>query len=83
MPRSVSLLLHFRFFANAASDADIMQIQYAYELLTNLVWKRDYDVYGIDESLVSSYFCFLTQKDFFCFIFIGNIIPWFNACSIL
>lgn len=52
-----------------------MQIQYAYELLTNLVWKRDYDVYGIDESLVSSYFCFLTQKDFFCFIFIGNIIP--------
>lgn len=30
-----------------------MQIQYAYELLTNLVWKRDYDMYGIDESVVS------------------------------
>lgn len=35
-----------------------MQIQYAYGLLTNPVWKRDYDLYGIDESLVTSYFCF-------------------------
>ncbi|KAG2321275.1 hypothetical protein Bca4012_055790 [Brassica carinata] len=31
--------------------ADFIKIQYAYELLTNLVWKRDYDVYGIDESV--------------------------------
>lgn len=30
---------------------DFIKIQYAYELLTNLVWKRDYDVYGIDESV--------------------------------
>ncbi|CAE5957876.1 unnamed protein product [Arabidopsis arenosa] len=31
--------------------ADFIKIQYAYELLTNLVWKRDYDLYGIDESV--------------------------------
>ncbi|ESQ34929.1 hypothetical protein EUTSA_v10006967mg [Eutrema salsugineum] len=34
-----------------ARPADFIKIQYAYELLTNLVWKRDYDVYGIDESV--------------------------------
>ncbi|CAH8391081.1 unnamed protein product [Eruca vesicaria subsp. sativa] len=34
-----------------ARPADFVKIQYAYELLTNLVWKRDYDLYGIDESL--------------------------------
>ncbi|XP_010498278.1 PREDICTED: uncharacterized protein LOC104775990 [Camelina sativa] len=31
--------------------ADFIKIQYAYELLTNPVWKRDYDIYGIDESV--------------------------------
>lgn len=53
-----------------------MQIQYAYELLTNPVWKRDYDLYGIDESLVSSYFRFFIHDvhkerfvlDFFFFL---------------
>ncbi|CAN6901283.1 unnamed protein product [Brassica oleracea] len=34
-----------------ARPADFIKIQYAYELLTNPVWKRDYDLYGIDESL--------------------------------
>lgn len=30
-----------------------LQIRYAYELLTNPIWKRNYDVFGIDEQLVS------------------------------
>ncbi|KAL0757291.1 hypothetical protein Bca101_094959 [Brassica carinata] len=34
-----------------ARPADFIKIQYAYELLTNPVWKRDYDLYAIDESL--------------------------------
>uniref|UniRef100_A0A1J3G654 DnaJ-like protein subfamily C member 16 n=1 Tax=Noccaea caerulescens TaxID=107243 RepID=A0A1J3G654_NOCCA len=34
-----------------ALPVDFIKIQYAYELLTNLVWKRDYDLYGIDESV--------------------------------
>ncbi|VVA91800.1 unnamed protein product [Arabis nemorensis] len=34
-----------------ARPAEFIKIQYAYELLTNLVWKRDYDLYGIDESV--------------------------------
>ncbi|XP_071702015.1 uncharacterized protein [Rutidosis leptorrhynchoides] len=27
----------------------MIKIQYAYELLTNPIWKRDYDIFGIDE----------------------------------
>ncbi|CAA7013673.1 unnamed protein product [Microthlaspi erraticum] len=34
-----------------ALPVDFIKIQYAYELLTNSVWKRDYDLYGIDESV--------------------------------
>ncbi|GLU12402.1 hypothetical protein SLE2022_290870 [Rubroshorea leprosula] len=30
---------------------DFIKIQYAYELLTNPLWKRDYDLFGIDEQL--------------------------------
>lgn len=33
-----------------------LQIRYAYELLTNPLWKRDYDIFGIDEQLVSTLF---------------------------
>ncbi|MED6146168.1 hypothetical protein PIB30_032100 [Stylosanthes scabra] len=29
----------------------VLKIQYAYELLTNPLWKRDYDLFGIDEQL--------------------------------
>ncbi|MCL7029995.1 hypothetical protein MKW94_017319 [Papaver nudicaule] len=30
---------------------DFVQIRYAYELLTNPLWKRDYDAFGVDEHL--------------------------------
>ncbi|MCL7031837.1 hypothetical protein MKW94_029295 [Papaver nudicaule] len=30
---------------------DFVQIRYAYELLTNPLWKRDYDAYGVDEHI--------------------------------
>ncbi|PIA62806.1 hypothetical protein AQUCO_00200672v1 [Aquilegia coerulea] len=30
---------------------DFIKIQYAFELLTNPIWKRDYDMFGIDEQL--------------------------------
>ncbi|KAH9721928.1 J domain-containing protein [Citrus sinensis] len=33
------------------STADFLKIQYAYELLTDPLWKRNYDIYGIDEQL--------------------------------
>lgn len=36
-----------------------LQIRYAYELLTNPLWKRDYDLFGIDEQLVSTFDCIL------------------------
>ncbi|XP_054807258.1 uncharacterized protein LOC129309633 isoform X2 [Prosopis cineraria] len=40
---------------NSASEApdilEILKVRYAYELLTNPTWKRDYDVFGIDEQL--------------------------------
>lgn len=31
----------------------LLQIRYAYELLTNPIWKRNYDVFGINEQDVS------------------------------
>ncbi|GAA0145525.1 chaperone [Lithospermum erythrorhizon] len=31
------------------STIDFIKVQYAFELLTNELWKRDYDVFGIDE----------------------------------
>ncbi|XP_050223024.1 uncharacterized protein LOC126673092 [Mercurialis annua] len=30
---------------------EFLEIQYAYELLTNPLWKRDYDIFGVDEQL--------------------------------
>ncbi|KAK6925040.1 DnaJ domain [Dillenia turbinata] len=33
------------------STLDFLKIQYAYELLANPIWKRDYDLFGIDEQL--------------------------------
>ena len=33
------------------------QIRYAYELLTNPLLKRDYEIFGIDEQLVSFSSC--------------------------
>ncbi|VAH43482.1 unnamed protein product [Triticum turgidum subsp. durum] len=33
---------------NDLSTVDIIKIRYAYELLTNPVWKRDYDLFGLD-----------------------------------
>ncbi|PQP93131.1 uncharacterized protein Pyn_31186 [Prunus yedoensis var. nudiflora] len=30
---------------------DFIKIQYAYELLTNPLWKRNYDIFGIDEQM--------------------------------
>ncbi|KAI3504671.1 hypothetical protein L1887_26318 [Cichorium endivia] len=34
-----------------SSTLDMIKIQYAYELLSNPIWKRDYDIFGIDEYL--------------------------------
>lgn len=42
------------FFGELFSNMWLFQIQYAYELLTNPLWKRDYDIFGIDEQAVSS-----------------------------
>lgn len=33
------------------STAEFIKIRYAYELLKNPIWKRNYDVFGIDEQL--------------------------------
>eukprot|EP00258_Populus_trichocarpa_P015941 XP_006373458.1 dnaJ homolog subfamily C member 16 [Populus trichocarpa] len=35
--------------AGIPATSDFIKIQYAYELLTNPLWKRDYDIFGIDE----------------------------------
>lgn len=35
-----------------------LQVRYAFELLTNPIWKRDYDLFGIDEQLVRPDFIF-------------------------
>ncbi|KAK4264169.1 hypothetical protein QN277_025380 [Acacia crassicarpa] len=35
----------------APDTLQILKIRYAYELLTNPTWKRDYDLFGIDEQL--------------------------------
>lgn len=36
------------------SSMTSLQIRYAFELLTDNLWKRDYDIYGIDEQHVST-----------------------------
>ncbi|WCJ35916.1 DNAJ heat shock N-terminal domain-containing protein [Euphorbia peplus] len=33
------------------TTVEFLEIRYAYELLSNPLWKRDYDVFGIDEEL--------------------------------
>ncbi|KAK3005600.1 hypothetical protein RJ639_016963 [Escallonia herrerae] len=35
----------------APHTIDFIKIQYAFELLTNQLWKRDYDLFGIDEQV--------------------------------
>ncbi|OIV97101.1 hypothetical protein TanjilG_10047 [Lupinus angustifolius] len=35
----------------ASDTREFVKIRYAYELLTNPLWKRDYDIFGIDEQL--------------------------------
>ncbi|KAK7281776.1 hypothetical protein RIF29_10040 [Crotalaria pallida] len=35
----------------ASDTREFLKIRYAYELLTNPLWKRDYDIFGIDEQL--------------------------------
>ncbi|KAJ6371093.1 hypothetical protein OIU77_001575 [Salix suchowensis] len=37
--------------AGIPATSDFIEIQYAYELLTNPLWKRDYDIFGIDEQV--------------------------------
>ncbi|KAB5516572.1 hypothetical protein DKX38_027220 [Salix brachista] len=37
--------------AGIPANSDFIEIQYAYELLTNPLWKRDYDIFGIDEQV--------------------------------
>ncbi|KAK9080429.1 hypothetical protein SSX86_000187 [Deinandra increscens subsp. villosa] len=34
-----------------SSTLDRIKLQYAYELLSNPIWKRDYDIFGVDEHL--------------------------------
>ncbi|XVF09038.1 hypothetical protein REPUB_Repub07fG0056000 [Reevesia pubescens] len=33
------------------TTTEFIKIRYAYELLTNLIWKRNYDVFGIEEQI--------------------------------
>nr|GEV86646.1 DnaJ heat shock N-terminal domain-containing protein [Tanacetum cinerariifolium] len=35
----------------ASSTLDMIKIQHAFEILSNPIWKRDYDIFGIDEHL--------------------------------
>ncbi|KAK1373362.1 J domain-containing protein [Heracleum sosnowskyi] len=43
------LTAHWNSSAEPLDTSEFIKIQYAYELLTNDLWKRDYDIYGIDE----------------------------------
>ncbi|KVH98856.1 DnaJ domain-containing protein [Cynara cardunculus var. scolymus] len=36
---------------STVGDSVALQIQYAFEVLSNPVWKRDYDIFGLDEHL--------------------------------
>lgn len=47
LPFSALLCLRYGF---------VLQIRYAFELLTNPFWKRDYDIFSIDEQIVSKWF---------------------------
>lgn len=49
------LWIYYGFLYLISSES--FQIRYAYELLTNPLWKRDYDLFGIDEQLVSNFIC--------------------------
>uniref|UniRef100_A0A3Q7GH10 Uncharacterized protein n=1 Tax=Solanum lycopersicum TaxID=4081 RepID=A0A3Q7GH10_SOLLC len=44
-----------RFFIFSMTNF-VSQARYAFELLTNKIWKRDYDLYSIDEQFVSFLF---------------------------
>lgn len=50
-------LLNTLLFINCYSG--ILQIRYAFELLRNPLWKRDYDRFGIDEHLVRIGYLFI------------------------
>ncbi|GJW07253.1 hypothetical protein Tco_1569676, partial [Tanacetum coccineum] len=38
-------------WTQTSSTLDMIKIQYAFEILSNPIWKRDYDIFGIDEHL--------------------------------
>ncbi|KAI4335976.1 hypothetical protein L6164_014560 [Bauhinia variegata] len=43
------LELRWKSGVEVSDTLETLKIQYAYELLTNPLWKRDYDIFGIDE----------------------------------
>ncbi|KAL8091445.1 hypothetical protein AgCh_033891 [Apium graveolens] len=43
------LTAHWNSSVEPLETAEFIKIQYAFELLTDDLWKRDYDIYGIDE----------------------------------
>jgi len=58
---------------NHQPTVDIIKIRYAYELLTNPILKRDYDLFGLDEHMVTSlpssmFMCTSIIESFFTFI---------------
>lgn len=56
----------------------VLQVQYAYELLTNNLLKRDYDTFYIDEYIV--WFCSVVCPiigSLFCI----NIFVYFEDCN--
>ncbi|RVW58180.1 hypothetical protein CK203_111663 [Vitis vinifera] len=64
LPNSLAYLSHFSVPHLPGSDPaiwnsgtevpetiDFLKIRYAFELLTDPLWKRDYDIFGIDEQI--------------------------------
>lgn len=49
-----------------------MQIRYAYELLKNNLWKRNYDFFGIDEQRVSSWFSVSSMLNLYPLVCVKN-----------
>ncbi|KAJ0790009.1 putative protein-disulfide reductase [Helianthus annuus] len=45
------LYLNWKAGKGPSSTLDMIKAQYAFELLSNPTWKRDYDIFGIDEHL--------------------------------
>jgi hypothetical protein len=55
-----------------------IQIRYAYELLTNPILKRDYDLFGLDEHTVNSLYIYVyldMQMKFSSFSFPSVCLP--------